>query len=218
MLKLVAAILLLFNATPKESPVVLEFFTSQKCAYCPAAEAYMEEVKRDAKIENKPILIFTFEVDWNKNSEFNTKLMNHQKSYNEKLNVDGPYTPQVFVNGISEFIGSDKISGKEKIEKALKEDKIKELSVTTKINCGTLSVKCKLKSDEEVKVVAVWKNDVIVNNRKYVNLVSDYYSFNENKFDVNINEMNKKNIYIFTQDKKTNTINSLTQIDSEDSS
>ena len=97
--------------------VVIELFTSQGCSSCPPADRLLGRFK-----DRENVFALSFHVDyWNRlgwadpfsKSEYSRR----QEKYVEKLGSSGPYTPQVFINGQSEMVGSDE----EKIEAAIKQ-------------------------------------------------------------------------------------------------
>jgi hypothetical protein len=104
---------------------VVELFTSQGCNSCPAADKILSEVIADARKNKKPVFALAYHVDyWNKygwtdpfSSFAFTKRQNNYVGATEETDV---YTPQVFVNGKTNFVGSDKKRLLTEIEKELK--------------------------------------------------------------------------------------------------
>lgn len=89
--------------------VVLELFTSQGCSSCPPADALLEKVKSEYP-EN--VLTLSYHVDyWNyigwEDPFSNSSYVQRQSAYNIKFNNRSNYTPQIVVNGMEHFVGSD---------------------------------------------------------------------------------------------------------------
>lgn len=104
---------------------VVELFTSQGCSSCPAADKVLSEVINDARKNNKPVYAFSYHVDyWNKygwkDPYSSMQFTRRQNNYVSALNADEVYTPQVFVNGKTYLLGSDKKKLQTEIDKELK--------------------------------------------------------------------------------------------------
>jgi hypothetical protein len=90
--------------------VVLELFTAEGCSSCPPADEAMIQLAKDYP-EN--VYILGFHVDyWNYigwTDPFSSEAFSErQKSYADKLNTKGVYTPQLIINGNKQFVGSNK--------------------------------------------------------------------------------------------------------------
>ncbi|HTK20613.1 MAG TPA: DUF1223 domain-containing protein [Mucilaginibacter sp.] len=88
---------------------VVELFTSEGCSSCPPADALVAKVQKESA--DKPIYILAFHVDyWNrlgwKDVFSNHDYSSRQYQYNKWLKSE-VYTPQIIVNGHTEFVGSD---------------------------------------------------------------------------------------------------------------
>ena len=88
---------------------VLELFTSEGCSSCPAADELLERIQREAT--NKPIYVLAYHVDyWNrlgwKDMFSKPEFSKRQYWYKSKF-TSQVYTPQLILNGKTEFVGSD---------------------------------------------------------------------------------------------------------------
>jgi hypothetical protein len=97
------------HAIPGQGFAVLELFTSEGCSSCPPAEELLERLQKEAG--NKPIYILAYHVDyWNrlgwKDVFSNADFSKRQYWYNSKF-TSQVYTPQLILNGKTEFVGSD---------------------------------------------------------------------------------------------------------------
>lgn len=94
--------------------VVLELFTSQGCSSCPSADVLLEKTKM-ANPEN--VFALSYHVDyWNyigwEDPFSKPAYALKQREYNIKFRNRSNYTPQLVVNGIEHFIGSDAVKMK----------------------------------------------------------------------------------------------------------
>ncbi len=89
-------------------PVVLELFTSQGCSSCPPANANL------AALSARPdVLALSFGVTyWDylgwKDTFAQPMFTERQKTYERALGHDGPFTPQIVVNGHADVVGADR--------------------------------------------------------------------------------------------------------------
>ena len=94
---------------PAGSFAVVELFTSEGCSSCPPADEAMAAV-----IKQYPANVFVlgYHVDyWDqlgwKDAFSNATYTDRQRGYAAALNLNSIYTPQVIVNGQTEFVGSN---------------------------------------------------------------------------------------------------------------
>jgi hypothetical protein len=91
--------------------VVVELFTSEGCSSCPPADELLGHLRQDLSAKNIQVIPLGFHVDyWNSlgwNDRFSSADFSaRQEQYARSLKVDGPYTPQMVVDGETEFVGS----------------------------------------------------------------------------------------------------------------
>jgi hypothetical protein len=96
----------------RASFAVVELFTSEGCSSCPPADQVLAELADDAKKNGSRIFPLAFHVDyWNslgwKDPFSLTVSSERQEQYGATLRVNQSYTPQMIVNGNTEFVGSD---------------------------------------------------------------------------------------------------------------
>src|ERR1700743_3380708 len=89
---------------------VVELFTSEGCSSCPPADAVVAKLQKESA--GKPIYILAYHVDyWNhlgwKDAFSDAAYSARQKDYAQYLKIEGIYTPQIVVNGKTEFVGSE---------------------------------------------------------------------------------------------------------------
>lgn len=105
---------------------VVELFTSEGCSSCPAADDQLVEMTRDAAASKQPIYPLAFHVDyWNNlgwvdrfaSAEFSER----QRQYSQHFGANSIYTPQMVVNGVTQFVGSDRRAASAAVAAALRE-------------------------------------------------------------------------------------------------
>ncbi len=122
---------------------VLELFTSEGCSTCPPAE---ETVKKLAKEFKSNLVVLAFHVDyWNRlgwKDEFSKpEFTGRQKQYASYFKNETVYTPQVFINGQYEFVGSDYPLIRKQIKESQKQKTDVKLSAEIKrLDSANLSV------------------------------------------------------------------------------
>jgi hypothetical protein len=96
----------------EQSPVVVELFTSQGCSSCPPADAFLTDLTR----QRRDVLTLAFHVTywdslgWKDPFSLDAATA-RQRDYARHLGQDGVYTPQMVVDGTTDFVGSDRAAG-----------------------------------------------------------------------------------------------------------
>jgi hypothetical protein len=92
-------------------PVVVELFTSEGCSTCPPADAFLTKLETQQPIPNAQVIALEEHVDyWNNQGwvdpfsdpEWTTR----QQDYAGRLGNENIYTPQMVVDGRTQFVGS----------------------------------------------------------------------------------------------------------------
>jgi len=96
---------------PPRKPVVVELFTSEGCSSCPPADELLAHLRQDLSAKNIQVIPLGFHVDyWNslgwKDRFSSAEYSQRQEQYTQSLRVDGPYTPEMVVDGAVEFVGN----------------------------------------------------------------------------------------------------------------
>jgi hypothetical protein len=122
-------------AEPRKA-VVVELFTSEGCSSCPPADALLGHLRQDLAGKNIQVIPLGFHVDyWNSlgwKDRFSSAEFSHrQEQYARSLGVDGPYTPQIVVDGALEFVGSDAGQAQRAISRAASQPATAEVKIST---------------------------------------------------------------------------------------
>ncbi len=113
---------------------VVELFTSEGCSSCPPADEAMIEIANKFR---KNVYIIGYHVDyWNylgwKDAFSNAEWTARQKAYADGFRLNSIYTPQVVVNGTSEFVGSDANRLQQAVTSALEKNTNSSLAISAK--------------------------------------------------------------------------------------
>lgn len=94
-------------------PILVELFTSEGCSSCPPADALLTRISGKRLPSGRPIVTISEHVTyWNRTAwmdPFSSDIVTQrQEDYVDRLHVDsGVYTPEMVVNGVTQFVGSD---------------------------------------------------------------------------------------------------------------
>jgi len=136
---------------------VVELFTSEGCSSCPAADALIARVQQQDK--DLPVYVLAYHVDyWDrlgwKDTYSDAAYTDRQRRYASWLNLNSIYTPQVVVNGQTEFVGSQEGTLLRSIKDALLQNDELQLSLSgLRLNGGQIDWMCKAEGGP-----AMWNN------------------------------------------------------------
>ncbi|MBO9730247.1 MAG: DUF1223 domain-containing protein [Chitinophaga sp.] len=89
---------------------VVELFTSEGCSSCPPADELLARLEKES--QGKPLYLLAFHVDYWDHQGWKDSFSQHtfserQEAYAAWLHLNSVYTPQVVINGTSQYVGSD---------------------------------------------------------------------------------------------------------------
>jgi hypothetical protein len=108
-------------AAPGRAPVLVELFTSEGCSSCPPADKLLAALDPHA-------IVLGEHVDYWDHQGWRDPFSSHantlrQESYARHLGTQGPYTPQMVVDGDIEFNGADSRRAQDEIVRAAGREK-----------------------------------------------------------------------------------------------
>src|SRR6185437_9050878 len=112
-----AALWILFPAAAlaaPANPILVELFTSEGCSDCPPADAFLKALDSAQPIPGAQLIVLEEHVDYWDDQGWRDPFSSHaltlrQSEYVDRLHVkNGPYTPQMVVDGSEAFVGSDR--------------------------------------------------------------------------------------------------------------
>ncbi len=114
----------------KKTPVLVELFTSEGCSSCPPADKALMYLQNEQPFGQADIIALSEHVDYWDGASWRDPFSSHlfserQTLYARSLHVDSTYTPQMIVDGQTEFVGSDLNKASQAIMSAAKAKKAK---------------------------------------------------------------------------------------------
>jgi len=128
------------------TPVLIELFTSEGCSSCPPADTLLQKLDQQP-IAGAELIVLSEHVDyWNHigwKDPYSARFYSERQSaYGRRFGLDSVYTPQMVVDGMSEFVGSNTSLANQAFEKALHRPKLpvrlSSISVTSDLLTGHL--------------------------------------------------------------------------------
>jgi hypothetical protein len=116
--------------------VVVELFTSEGCSSCPPADELLTHLRQDLAAKNIQVIPLGFHVDyWNslgwKDRFSSAEYSQRQEQYTQSLRVDGPYTPEMVVDGAVEFVGNDAGHAQRTIREAASQPEVATVKISS---------------------------------------------------------------------------------------
>ena len=107
----------------RATPVLVELFTSEGCSDCPPADALLRQMDAQS-IPGAQLIVLEEHVDYWDDQGWKDPFSSHewtlrQSDYAERLHVKAPYTPQMVVDGVDQFVGNDANKANSAIRSAL---------------------------------------------------------------------------------------------------
>jgi len=95
------------------SPVLVELFTSEGCSSCPPADALLARLQQEQPVASAEIIALEEHVDYWDGLGWHDRFSSHeiserQSAYTRGFHLDSNFTPQMVVDGVSQFVGVDK--------------------------------------------------------------------------------------------------------------
>src|SRR5258706_6996035 len=128
------------NAESPRTPVIVELFTSEGCSSCPPADLLLSHLQQAQPVAGAQVISLSEHVDyWNQlgwTDPFSSPgFSERQRQYAAAIRGDGVYTPQMVVDGNTQFVGSDSQKALRAIAEAAKAPK-----AAVGLRCGPSSL------------------------------------------------------------------------------
>ncbi|ROI06847.1 DUF1223 domain-containing protein [Chryseobacterium sp. G0240] len=146
-----------YPTTENKGFAVLELFTSEGCSSCPPADELMGKIEKEYKNEN--VYILSYHVDyWNrlgwKDRFSSTENSQRQQMYSRILNSQ-VYTPQLIINGKTEFVGSDENAVTQALQDALFNAKNTNIDLSAKVTQNEIQVQYDVSATDAKNILLV---------------------------------------------------------------
>ena len=104
------------------APVLVELFTSEGCSSCPPADQLLERLDGTAIVLSEHVDYWDL-LGWRDpySSHANTQ---RQEAYARGFGAEGPYTPQMVIDGAVEFVGNDARRAEQEVARAGAREKV----------------------------------------------------------------------------------------------
>ncbi|WP_369013017.1 DUF1223 domain-containing protein [Flavobacterium anhuiense] len=133
----------IFSQNNSKGFALLELYTSEGCSSCPPADELLGKIQNEYKDKN--VYVLAYHVDyWDKQGWkdifSNADFTKRQYDYAQFMGKEPIYTPQVIINGKTDYIGSQETSLRNGIKLALSKPAAVDLSLETKQQNDKLSL------------------------------------------------------------------------------
>ncbi len=134
-------------AAGARAPVLVELFTSEGCSSCPPADALLIRLDQTQPVVGAEVIALEWHVDyWNyigwRDPFSDAAYSARQAAYSVSFGNNGVYTPQMIVDGRTEFVGSSEARARGAISKSAGDAKLSiELALPPSSGGKTVSVR-----------------------------------------------------------------------------
>jgi hypothetical protein len=145
--------------------VVVELFTSEGCSSCPPADELLAHLRQDLSAKNIQVIPLGFHVDyWNslgwKDRFSSADYSRRQEQYTQSLRVDGPYTPEMVVDGVVEFVGNDAGHAQRSIREAASQPEVATVKISSAADQLAVQVKAQGSAKDAQVVLAITEDNL----------------------------------------------------------
>jgi hypothetical protein len=151
---------------PPRKAVVVELFTSEGCSSCPPADELLTHLRQDLSAKNIQVIPLGFHVDyWNSlgwKDRFSSAEFSHrQEQYTQSLRVDGQYTPEMVVDGATEFVGNDSGQAQRSIHEVASQPEVAMVKISSAaVDQLTVQVKLPSSAKDAQVVLAITEDNL----------------------------------------------------------
>lgn len=132
------------NITSERKTVLVELFTSEGCPNCPPADKQLAFLETQQPVAGADVITLGYHVDyfndrgW-KDEYSDANYTKRQQLYAARLGAQGLYTPQMIVDGQTQFVGNNPAKANEAITRAIATDR-PQVSATASGSTANVSV------------------------------------------------------------------------------
>jgi hypothetical protein len=143
--------------------VVVELFTSEGCSSCPPADALLGRLRQEKFADGLEVVPLGLHVDyWNFQGwtdRFSSDAYSRrQEKYAERFRIEGPYTPQMVVDGAWQFTGGDAQRARQAILQAAQHPQLAQIEISSPA-ADKLSIKVKAEAGATGEVMMAVTED-----------------------------------------------------------
>ncbi|QLC64936.1 DUF1223 domain-containing protein [Flavobacterium sp. LPB0248] len=187
-----------FSQNNSKGFALLELYTSEGCSSCPPADELLGKIQNEYRDKN--VYVLGYHVDyWDKQGWkdifSNADFTKRQYDYAQFLGKEPIYTPQVIINGKTDYIGSQETSLRNGIKSALSKPVSASLNLEVSQNENLISVNYNVEgtSKNSRLLLAVIQKEAKSNVKRgeNANRVLSHYQIVRNLQSVDLNK-NKK--------------------------
>lgn len=134
------------SAGTEPKPILIELFTSEGCSSCPPADEFLRKLDSAQPVPGTQLIVLEEHVDYWDDQGWRDPHSSHQftvrqSSYCARFRVNGPYTPEMVVDGAYEFVGSDALRASDALQKSQLLPSIPVRILSAKAEAGKLSAR-----------------------------------------------------------------------------
>jgi hypothetical protein len=151
--------------TPRKA-VVVELFTSEGCSSCPPADELLGHLRQDLSTKNIQVIPLGFHVDyWDglgwKDRFSSANFTQRQEQYARALKVDGPYTPEMVVDGAVEFVGNDAGQAQRTISRQASQPEIATVKISSAVaDQLAIQIKAPVSAGDALVMLAITEDNL----------------------------------------------------------
>ena len=111
------------------TPILVELFTSEGCSDCPPADTFLRTLDTTQPVAGAELIVLEEHVDYWDDGGWRDPFSSHaftlrQSDYVNHMHLASAYTPQMVVDGVYQFVGSDRRRAAKAFEDARSTQKI----------------------------------------------------------------------------------------------
>ncbi|MDQ8012891.1 MAG: DUF1223 domain-containing protein [Flavobacterium nitrogenifigens] len=188
----------IFSQNNSKSFALLELYTSEGCSSCPPADELLGRIQNEYRDKN--VYVLAYHVDyWDKQGWkdifSSADFTKRQYDYAQFLGKEPIYTPQVIINGKTDYIGSQETSLRNGIKSALSKPTLASLNLEASQNENSISVNYNVEgtSRNSRLLLAVVQKEAKSNVKRgeNANRVLTHYQIVRNLQSVDLNKIKK---------------------------